>query len=89
MMRRNFNPGSVTKLAPAVTVKHDRIDRPGPVCVVDDDAWVCESLSVLLDTYGFGVHAYGSGTEFLADAERGKAKCLVIDQHMSHRRGSR
>jgi two-component system, LuxR family, response regulator FixJ len=54
----------------------------GPVVVVDDDDWVCDSLSVLLRAYGFCVHTYGSGAQFLADEGRAKAKCLVIDQHM-------
>lgn len=57
-------------------------DGLGPVVVVDDDDWVCDSLSVLLHAYGFCVHTFGSGAQFLADGARAKAKCLVIDQHM-------
>jgi FixJ family two-component response regulator len=64
-----------------VTEKH-QIDTRGPVCVVDDDVWVCDSLSVLLETYGFAVLAYASGAEFLKDDRRREAKCLIIDQHM-------
>lgn len=63
-------------------VKHQRTAARGPVCVVDDDDWVCDSLSVLLETYGFAVQAYHSGLEFLGDERRDKAKCLIIDQHM-------
>lgn len=66
---------------PGAKVKN-QIDGQGPVCIVDDDDWVCDSLSVLLETYGFTVHAYASGAEFLAADERAKAKCLIIDQHM-------
>jgi FixJ family two-component response regulator len=55
---------------------------PGPICVVDDDEWVRDSISVLLETYGYQVLAYGLGEEFLRANGRGKAKCLVIDQHM-------
>jgi two-component system, LuxR family, response regulator FixJ len=62
--------------------KTDQIDRPGPVCVVDNDDWVCDSMTVLLETHGFSVSAYASGAQFLGDAERVKAKCLIIDQHM-------
>lgn len=58
------------------------MDRQGPVCVVDDDNWVCDSLSVLLETYGFGVLTYSSGTAFLTDAARRDASCLIVDQHM-------
>ncbi len=59
-----------------------QIAARGPVCVVDDDFWVCDSLSVLLETYGFAVLTYTSGAEFLKDDRRRNAKCLVIDQHM-------
>ena len=52
------------------------------VCVVDDDEPVAESLQSLLESLGFNVRLYTSGTEFLAD-ERGRlAGCLVIDHHM-------
>ena len=54
----------------------------GPVCVVDDDDWVCDSLSVLLETYGFSVLTYPSGAAFLDDDGRLGAKCLIVDQHM-------
>ncbi len=54
----------------------------GPVCIVDDDFWVCDSLSVLLEAYGFAVLTYASGEAFLQDERRRSARCLVIDQHM-------
>jgi two-component system, LuxR family, response regulator FixJ len=54
----------------------------GPVCIVDDDVGVCDSLSVLLETYGFAVLTYASGAQFLGDDRRRVAKCLVIDHHM-------
>ena len=60
----------------------DQLDTHGPVCVVDDDSWVCDSLSVLLETYGFGVLTYPSGTAFLKDDGRHDATCLIVDQHM-------
>jgi two-component system, LuxR family, response regulator FixJ len=59
-----------------------RIDAAGPVFVIDDDDWVCDSLRALLETYGFAVETYGSGAEFLADPRRDAARCLVVDQHM-------
>ncbi|HEV2334940.1 MAG TPA: response regulator [Stellaceae bacterium] len=68
-------------LASAVTMT-DQIDARGPVCIVDDDVWVCDSLRVLLETYGFAVLAFASGVEFLNDDRRRDAKCLVIDQQM-------
>ena len=71
------NPG-----AAADVTMTDQIDSRGPICIVDDDVWVCDSLSVLLETYGFAVLTYASGAEFLKDDRRLKAKCLIIDQHM-------
>lgn len=53
-----------------------------PVCVVDDDPGVLDSLSVLLQALGFDVLTFGSGAEFLADERRRTAGCLLIDQHM-------
>lgn len=77
-----FAIGGVAEPRPGAKMKHDRADGEEPVYVVDDDDWVCDSLSILLETYGFTVCAYGSGAEFLADDRRATAKCLVIDQHM-------
>ncbi|MGC2414567.1 MAG: response regulator [Stellaceae bacterium] len=68
---------------PATDVeKSEHINPRGPVCVIDDDVWVSDSLSVLLETYGFTVLTFGSGAEFLKDDRHRHAKCLVIDQHM-------
>jgi len=53
-----------------------------PVCVVDDDPGVLDSLTVLLQALGFDVLTFGSGAEFLADERRRTAGCLLIDQHM-------
>ena len=54
----------------------------GPVFIIDDDDWVCDSLSVLLEAYGFTVAAYPSAAAFLEDGHRDRAKCLIVDQHM-------
>ncbi|HXP04897.1 MAG TPA: response regulator [Stellaceae bacterium] len=56
--------------------------QPRPVCVVDDDPWVLDSLTVLLQSVGFDVLTFGSGTAFLADERRRTVGCLLIDQHM-------
>ena len=53
-----------------------------PICIIEDDEWVADSLKVLLETFGFDVLSYRSGCEFLADGWRHGAACLVIDQHM-------
>ncbi len=67
----------------AVQVKRVRDgDTPGPICVVDDDEWVTDSIATLLETYGFCVRSYTSAAQFLGDPQRHEAQCLVIDQHM-------
>jgi two-component system response regulator FixJ len=53
-----------------------------PICIVDDDESVADSLQALLETFGFNVRSYGSGSEFLADERHRAAGCLLIDQHM-------
>ena len=67
----------------AVQVKRARDgDAPGPICVVDDDEWVTDSIATLLETYGFSVRSYTSAAQFLGDLRRGETRCLIIDQHM-------
>ena len=66
----------------AVVTEQRHTDMRGPVCIVDDDDWVCDSLRVLLEIHGFAVVACASGAEFLRADQRGAAKCLVIDHHM-------
>jgi two-component system, LuxR family, response regulator FixJ len=62
--------------------------RPPPkqshkrICIVEDDVWVADSLKLLLETFGFDVQAYNSGTQLLADDQRGPMGCLIIDHHM-------
>jgi two-component system response regulator FixJ len=53
-----------------------------PICIIDDDESVVDSLKALLEAFGFNVQSYGSGNEFLADARHRAASCLVTDQHM-------
>lgn len=74
--------------APATTTTAVQVKRaddghaPGPVCVVDDDEWVTDSIATLLETYGFSVRSYTSAAQFLGDRRRDETQCLVIDQHM-------
>jgi FixJ family two-component response regulator len=53
-----------------------------PICIVDDDESVADSLEALLEAFGFNVQSYSSGSEFLADERHRAAGCLLIDQHM-------
>jgi two-component system response regulator FixJ len=69
----------------AASMSAARADAGGPshpVCVVDDDESVRDSLAVLLETLGFEVLTHISGSEMLADQRRKDAGCLIVDQHM-------
>jgi hypothetical protein len=41
-----------------------------PICIVDDDESVADSLKSLLETFGFDVRCFASGVDFLADHQR-------------------
>jgi two-component system, LuxR family, response regulator FixJ len=72
--------GSATAI---VTGDRAGIDGRGQrICVVDDDASVRDSLSVLLETLGFAVLTHASASELLADEQRQQAGCLIVDYHM-------
>ena len=53
-----------------------------PICIVDDDEAVADSLQALLEAFGFNVRSYGSASEFLADERHCAAGCLLIDQNL-------
>lgn len=77
---------------PDPIVRYGEVSTPDPaahrpaeapaVCIVDDDEGVAESLTVLLETFGFDAQSYGSGADFLADGRHRTAACLIIDQYM-------
>ena len=67
---------------PVPSVRRPSEQTHQPICIVDDDESVVDSLKVLLEIFGFDVQSYGSGAAFLADDRRRTAGCLVIDQHM-------
>ena len=49
-----------------------------PVCIVDDDAAVRDSLRMLLESAGHEIRSYNSARSFLSDADM-DAGCLVVD----------
>jgi two-component system response regulator FixJ len=52
------------------------------IYIVDDDESVCRSLSLLLDTHGFGVQTFASAAEFLNTVLKHAPGCLILDVHM-------
>lgn len=57
------------------------------VYVVDDDRDVLTSLKFLLETEGFRVLTFKSGTELLNATATRQADCFVIDYKMPHMNG--
>ena len=59
-----------------------RTKRP-LIYVVDDDYDVLTSLRFLLETEGFEVRTFRSGSALLGSATRNRADCLVVDYKMA------
>ena len=57
------------------------------VCVVDDDAAVRDSLSILLETAGFTVECFDGGEALLANLDVGRPGCVVLDLAMKGMNG--
>jgi len=53
------------------------------VFIVDDDAWVRDSLTVLLDLKGYRTQSFASAEEFLRDYRPASAGCLLLDVRMA------
>jgi two-component system response regulator FixJ len=53
------------------------------VYIVDDDAAIRESLTMLLETEGLAVRAFASARDFLAAAPEKRRGCLVTDIRMT------
>jgi FixJ family two-component response regulator len=57
--------------------------RKSMIYVVDDDYDVRTSLRFLLETEGFDVRTFRSGTALLGSSTRHRADCLVVDYKMA------
>lgn len=55
------------------------MSAPAVVAIVDDDESVCRSLSRLLQQAGFRAASFGSGEDFLAQAQTSRYDCLLVD----------
>ncbi len=53
------------------------------ICVIDDDFDVLKSLKFLLETEGFDVRTFRSGSALLGSRFRDEADCLVVDYKMA------
>jgi two-component system response regulator FixJ len=64
--------------------------QKGPVsviAVIDDDDDVNDVLGGLLETMGYEVATYRSGVDFLADPQKERLSCLIVDQNMPQMTG--
>ena len=52
------------------------------IFIVDDDAWVRDSLAVLLDLKGYRTQAFARAEEFLKNFRPAAAGCLLLDVRM-------
>jgi FixJ family two-component response regulator len=59
----------------------------GVVAVIDDDDDVGDVLGGLLEAMGYEVATYRSGPEFLADPNKERLACLIVDQNMPKMKG--
>ena len=59
----------------------------GTVYLVDDDEAVRDSLKILLEACGFAVEDFASGRSFLDRYRTDWDGCLLIDLHMSAKKG--
>jgi FixJ family two-component response regulator len=62
-------------------------DEANIVAVIDDDDDVGDVLGGLLEAMGYDVATYRSGPEFLADPDKGRLSCLIVDQNMPKMKG--
>jgi FixJ family two-component response regulator len=53
------------------------------VAVIDDDSSLCRALGRLLRAAGMQSVAYASAEAFLADPDRSRFDCLVVDIQLS------
>jgi FixJ family two-component response regulator len=52
------------------------------ICVVDDDGDVRDSMSALLESFGYAVMTFTSAAEFLEGSHPVEAACLIVDFQM-------
>lgn len=52
------------------------------IAVVDDEAPIRKALTRLLNSAGFAVEVFSSGTEFIEFLKTRRPACLVLDLHM-------
>jgi FixJ family two-component response regulator len=58
------------------------VNNPKVISVVDDDASVCRSTELLIESFGYRAAAFQSAESFLNFGQRQVTCCLVLDVQM-------
>jgi FixJ family two-component response regulator len=58
------------------------VNEPKVISVVDDDASVCRSTELLIESFGYRAAAFQSAESFLNFGQRQVTCCLVVDVQM-------
>jgi FixJ family two-component response regulator len=64
-----------------------RPDTAGEIFIVDDDAAVRQTLSVVLSNEGYEVVCFADGAAFLAVAKTRSPACIILDVHIPGKSG--
>ena len=54
----------------------------GPVYLVDDDDAIVDSITFLMDGYGYKMISFNTGNDFLATVDLSQPGCVILDARM-------
>ncbi|MCL1058348.1 response regulator [Shewanella gelidimarina] len=54
----------------------------GPVYLVDDDDAIVDSITFLMDGYGYKMMCFNTGNDFLAKVDLSQPGCVILDARM-------
>lgn len=60
---------------------------PALIHIVEDDAAIRESLTLLLETRGYEVDAFSSGDDLFARGDLRRCNCMILDINLPGRNG--
>ena len=52
------------------------------ICIVDDDAFMADSIRYLVSSFGFRAEAFSSAQDFLSSSLVEETRCLILDVRM-------
>lgn len=54
----------------------------GPVYLVDDDEAIVDSITFLMDGFGYKIKSFNSGNDFIASIDLSQPGCVILDARM-------